>query len=80
MRLHSPAAWQQHLGVLHGQPGEGGCSLRLWQRWQMRRTAAAVGQCRLSPADWRCATLSGRPAEKDKVTYLKLRLFSPLTQ
>lgn len=71
MRLRSPAAWQQHLGVLRGQPGEGGCSLRWWQRWQRRRTAAAAGRCRLSPADWRCAMLSGHPAEvkEEKMTF-----------
>lgn len=79
VKLHFPAAWPQHLGVLRGQPGEGGCSLRWWQRWQRHRIAAAVGQCRLSPADWRCATLSGHPAQKEKVTFLKsfFCFFSP---
>lgn len=66
--LHSPAAWQPHPGVLRGQPGEVECSLRWWQHWQRRRTAAAAGQSLLSPVDWRCVELSGRPTQMKKVT------------
>lgn len=78
VRLHSPGAWQQRLGVLRGQPGVGGCSLRWWQRWQRRRTAEAAGQCRLSPTDWRCAAQSGRPAGEGKSDF-GLQYFTPPT-
>lgn len=69
VRHHCPGAWQQHHGVLRGQPGEGGCSLRWWQHWQTHRNAAAAGQCRPSPADWICAALSGHPAKRGEVTF-----------
>lgn len=65
-RLHSLAAWQQHLGALPGQPGGGGCSQTWWRRWLRHRSATAAGLSQPSPNDWKCAKPSGRPTERER--------------